>query len=254
MKTPSAYYKFYDEICSRKDYSSEVKLILDVFRKYFDNNPRKILDVGCGTGSHAFEFSKMNIKVVGVDTDWSMIKIAKAKALNGNILNPRFVCGGVNNVKERKFDLAVSLFNVINYINNASDLLYFFRQIGKRLKNGKPFIFDSWNGIAAIIDPPRKKKTSLVVNGKKINITTKPTELNLFKQKVFISNLVVVKEGRRTDKFQFGYDLTLWTPNQLNDLLEPAGFKILSISPKDRPNIKADQNTWKIMFVCQKKK
>lgn len=254
MKAPLAYYKLYDEIYSRKDYAREVKIILGIFKKYFSGTPKKILDVGCGTGSHAFEFSKKGIRVLGVDTDPNMIKTARVKALGGDLPKPRFIYGEVGKIKGRNFDLAVSLFNVVNYINSAPDLLSFFKEISKRLKKGRPFIFDSWNGIAAIIDPPRFKRVNLAAGNRKIKITIKPEKLNLFRQSVSISNEVVVRDKKHVSSFKFSYDQTLWTPNQIIDFLKLAGFKVLSILPKDRPSAKADQNAWKIMFVCQKKK
>jgi len=67
----------------------------------------------------------------------------------------------VQNLKENNFDMAIAMFNVVNYIENQADLNTFFRAIADKLEKKGMMVFDCWNGIAAVLDPPKIKKSRL---------------------------------------------------------------------------------------------
>jgi SAM-dependent methyltransferase len=48
-------------------------------------NPRKALDIGCGTGDNAIWLSQQNFHVIGIDTSEIAIEKAKEKALKANV-------------------------------------------------------------------------------------------------------------------------------------------------------------------------
>ena len=100
--------KYYDLIFSQKDYKREV---LYIFKKTKKIKLSKILDVGCGTGSHSnLIYKNKKIKIIALDRSKSAIKIARNK--NKNIL---FSTKSLKLIEENKFDLVISMFNVVNY-------------------------------------------------------------------------------------------------------------------------------------------
>ncbi|KAA0231877.1 class I SAM-dependent methyltransferase [candidate division KSB1 bacterium] len=246
------YYDYYDKIYSGKNYRAEVETVLGLFQNSVGKIPKRVLDVGCGTGSHALILAEKGCDVVGIDLDCGVVDIAHRKCSGQTNATPVFLCEDVSKLEAGKFDLTVSLFNVINYIDQMDSLLMFFESIHKHLFDEGVFIFDCWNGLAAILDPPRNKDSRFLVGGEQIDITTRPC-VELMNQSVRVDNCVEVtgSDGSKR-KFIFSYHQTLWTPWCLKNVLMIAGFEILYVSAWMQPNVIATYNTWKITFVCQK--
>jgi 2-polyprenyl-3-methyl-5-hydroxy-6-metoxy-1,4-benzoquinol methylase len=58
----------------------------DLFEKEIEyNKATRILDIGCGTGSHSIELAKRGYAVVGIDLSESLLKHAKEKASEQNL-------------------------------------------------------------------------------------------------------------------------------------------------------------------------
>lgn len=225
------FHKYYDKIYSRKDYNAEVSFILSMVKNYI---PKTVLDVGCGTGNHTIQFLKKGFDVYGIDTDKEMIK--KAKAKNSII----FQCCDIYglNPPHDFFNLTVAMFNVVNYIENINSLYKFFRAV--RYVTRDYFVFDCWNGLAAILDNP--KKINKKVDNIKISIEP---NISLIDQTVQMKNIISVDDV----EFEYDYSQTLWTPKILKDVLMMAGFKSVQILKwmKDKP---ATEKDWRIIIKC----
>lgn len=248
--TDPLFYEYYDTIYSVKDYSSEVSVILNIYKTRLKTVPRSILDVGCGTGNHSILFADQGCRVVGVDLDDKMIEIAKKKPRPAED-NPAFYCMDVSDVPRTRFDLAVSMFNVISYIRDIGTLKAFFKSISKKLSVHGLFIFDCWNGLAAILDPPKIKKSKVKLDNETIEIETFP-DMNLMDQMVKVKNLVTVKKNGQKKRFEYDYTQYLWTPSTVTMILKENGFDKISVVQDMKQNISAKHNTWKIMFICGK--
>ena len=74
-----AYARAYDALYEGKDYESECDLLLDVLREADGRDVHRILDLGCGTGSHALVLAERGLDVVGVDRSADMTEIARRK-------------------------------------------------------------------------------------------------------------------------------------------------------------------------------
>jgi len=70
------YAKYYDLIYKDKDYEKEVDFIENIFWK---NRPKKILEVGCGTGNYTKILLKRGYEVTALDISEDMLKIAEEK-------------------------------------------------------------------------------------------------------------------------------------------------------------------------------
>lgn len=247
------YYSCYDLIFANKDYRAEAEIVLRISREMSGASPKSILDVGCGTGRHSAVFAN-SANVVAIDIDPYVIDIARAKRLHEEMDGAvEFRCVDVENLDLDGFDLAVSLFNVVNYIPSLDELLRFFRAIGKRLHPGAPFIFDCWNGVAALRDPPRVKEAMVVAEGKQVTVRTIP-QVDFFLQKVDVDNEVsIFVENGENIGFRFQYHQTLWTPLILSQALGLAGFTVDKFTAWMEPEIMAGQDTWKIMVISRKR-
>ena len=60
-------------------FKREPKFLINIFKKY--GKVWKILDVGCGTGSHLYELSKFGFSSLGVDLNKRHEKIGLFKSI-----------------------------------------------------------------------------------------------------------------------------------------------------------------------------
>jgi SAM-dependent methyltransferase len=247
----SLYNDYYDKLYADKDYAGEAAIVGSVLRKVSSSPVVRVLDVGCGTGRHARAMAALGFSVTGVDIDAAAISIARARSANVSPA-PNFVAGLVTDVAETGFDAAVSLFNVVNYLTDAKALLAYFGAIHDRLKPAAPFVFDSWNGLAAVLDPPRTKVSEISADGEDIRAETIPF-VDLMAQTVRLETKVEVRAtGKIRHTFDHQFQHRLWMPQDLKDLLAVAGFTVLSVSAWMKPDVPANVSTWKILFSCQR--
>ncbi|MBU0648053.1 class I SAM-dependent methyltransferase, partial [Patescibacteria group bacterium] len=99
------YAKFYDKIYSKKKYGIEVDFILSVINKYKIEG-KDLLDMACGTGTHAKKLVDSGFRVTGVDVNPEMLKLAKKKTKKAS-----FVKGTMQSYEsKKKFDVITCLF------------------------------------------------------------------------------------------------------------------------------------------------
>ena len=129
--------EYYDDLMAGVPYGLWVDYLEGLFRRY-DFTPRTILDVACGTGNVSEILAQRGYEVVGADIAAGMIEVAKRKT------------GGVEyhtaDMAEldlgRKFDLAISLFDSLNYITDVDHLARAMKRVGEHVRDGGYFIFD----------------------------------------------------------------------------------------------------------------
>jgi ubiquinone/menaquinone biosynthesis C-methylase UbiE len=140
MSTDSQFNEiapYYDELMAAVPYRLWVGYILDILDR-LDYHPKTILDVACGTGNVSELLSKEGFEVVGMDISPWMIEVAQTKK------------GGVDyHVQDiadldlgRTFDLAVSLFDSLNYVTDPDQLARGIKRVAEHLVEGGIFIFD----------------------------------------------------------------------------------------------------------------
>ena len=104
----------YDLVHEDKNYGLEVDYIINIANNNGINSGN-VIDIGCGTGKHLKEFKDRGWSAFGVDTSLDMVK--RAEELLGDDAVIRH--GNIEVIKE-KFDLAISMFNVVNHIHGLS--------------------------------------------------------------------------------------------------------------------------------------
>ena len=243
------YCRYYDLIHSQKDYNKETEIVLDITSKYHQRPIKKVLDVGCGTGKHSVALEKLGLDVIAIDTSPLMIEYARMDNGDNKI---RYIAGSVSDLNTNNFDIAVSLFYVINHILTINQLIGFFRAISERLVTKGIYIFDCWNGITAIRDLPYNTSSeTFKSNGTEITVQT-TAETNFMNQETVLHKKVEIIRNKTIDRFESTFHHILWTPKDLQDILAIAGMKTDAILKWGSTNVHATSDDWKIMFVCKK--
>lgn len=157
MSVFGGYAHYYDLLYRDKDYLSESIFLRNLIEKHHPNT-RTILELGCGTGGHAFHLAEKDLAVHGVDISHQMLAEANKKRATltpGMAKNIVFSHGDVRNVRiDNKFDCAISLFHVLSYQTRNDDVMAAFQTAKHHLNPCGIFIFDCWYGPAVLTTLP----------------------------------------------------------------------------------------------------
>lgn len=85
--------------------------------KIMDFESKRVLDLGCGCGLGTKELANNDRNAIGIDISQSSLNKAKLSATNGS--SPLYIRGDMRSLgfTNESFDLVVSLFDSINYVN-----------------------------------------------------------------------------------------------------------------------------------------
>lgn len=234
--------EYYDRLYLKKDYKKECNFLKNVFR-HCKINPKTILDVGCGTGTHCSNLSDMGYSVHGVDISPEMIAIAKAKYPNGSfdVVDIR----EMNDVS--KFDVVISMFCTMTYLTTPLQFNIALESIHQALKPKGLFIFDGWNAFAVNrIKPP---------NGRMIEI-----EKDVFKYtemypsgRYIASSKFMLLDVPNNIVIKNKCELLLFTKDMLDEMLDMNGFKLVHYWKVFTPGMSPSIDDWKVSVVARKK-
>ena len=246
-----SYGKYYDIIYSDKDYEKECDVLEEVFRKYSKFMPKTILDCGCGTGGHAIPLAKRGYEVTGVDLSESMIKIAKVKA-NKKRTNIDFKVMDLRQLQlNKKFNTAICMFAVIDYLTENEDLQKAFNAVRKHVKRNGLFIFDFWYGPAVLKIKPSTRVKTVEKNGLKV-IRIVTSELNFSKHTSTSKyHLIASKENEIIDDINESHMVRFFFPQEIQYYLEENSFKLLKISEFLKLNKLPTENTWNAFAIAK---
>ena len=133
--------KYYDDIYSGmgKNYAEEADKIHNWIQKCKHTEGNTLLDVACGTGTHAGYTSKY-YKVKGIDLNPAMLKVARKKHPHirfhqGDMRN--FDLGG-------QFDVVTCLFSAIGYMKTKADLRKAIKNMTRHILPGGVLLVEPW--------------------------------------------------------------------------------------------------------------
>jgi ubiquinone/menaquinone biosynthesis C-methylase UbiE len=169
--------EYYDVIYSTmgKDYVAEANKLHEFIQKYKRTDGNTLLDVACGTGTHAGLLSEW-YKVEGTDLNADMLKVARKK-------HPgiRFTRSDMRSFDlGRKFDVVACLFSAIGYMKTRTELQKAIKSMSHHLLSGgvllvEPwFTPEQWNGgriSTILVDKPDIKIVRMARGGVKGNIS-----------------------------------------------------------------------------------
>lgn len=117
----------YDEIA---DYYAEILCKM--------TSGKRLLDMGCGTGSLSVRLAERGFKVIGQDASTEMLSVAAGKSSE-----VMWIC---QNMEETdiggEVDAVISTLDSVNHLNGREAFLNCFRQAAECLPGGGVFVFD----------------------------------------------------------------------------------------------------------------
>ncbi len=138
------YEKFaypYDRMMANVNYVRWANYIEDLF-KHYKSEPRKILEVACGTGALTVLMEERGYEICGLDRAEGMLAVARQKAAERGLDIP-FIRGDMRDFDlQERFDAVLCIYDSINYAVNETELEAVFRAVSKHLVPSGLFIFD----------------------------------------------------------------------------------------------------------------
>lgn len=81
MSTFGSYAHYYDLLYADKDYGDEAQFVDKCIRVYAPD-ARSVVELGCGTGGHAFGLAKRGWTIHGADLNGDMLDRARKRLTN----------------------------------------------------------------------------------------------------------------------------------------------------------------------------
>lgn len=244
------YSVVYDYLYQDKDYDNECDFLEIIFKKH-GSKVNTILELGCGTGGHAINLVKRSYKILGIDRSAEMLVAArnKAKEMDFNI---DFYESTIQDLKlNSKFDAVISMFAVMSYQTGNNDLALACKTAKQHLKPGGIFIFDAWNGLAVITDPPAQKVKEVSNGDERIIRFTEPY-IDTMSHTVDTNFKVLrlrgdrlISETEETHKMRFLF------PQEIKYFLEVAGFSDIKFCPFLKPEDQLSTRDWNMTVIAK---
>ncbi|MDI6886636.1 MAG: class I SAM-dependent methyltransferase [archaeon] len=221
------------------------KQIQEIFRNYLC--PKRILEVGCGTGSYTKILLARGYEVTALDISQNMLEIAKRKC------SCKLIKGDIRDITiNEKFDACIAMFAVMGYITENPDIIKALTNIHRHLKQNGIFIFDVWNGLAVMRILPEQRMKVVENNEIKIIRFALPN-LRAFDHicEVNYKLLILNKLQNTVDEITENHIVRFYFPQEIRYYLENTGFEVLKICPFLDLNGKVDENVWNITVIAR---
>lgn len=246
IKSFKSYSKYYDHLYHDKNYQAETDYLVNIIEKYHDN-PKSIVDLGCGTGKHAKLLAQRGYEVMGVDSSEEMIGIAsKNSDLN-------FQLADISSFHfDKKFDVALSIFHVFSYLTENEELVSSFANINKHLAEKGLLIIDVWHTPAVHKQLPEAR--TKVVENEKLKIVRKANPVidslnNTVDVKYELD--VLDKETQTTEHIEEDHNIRHFSKPEIELLGKYTGFKVIHSEELITGN-KPSEQTWGVCYILQK--
>jgi len=246
--------ELYDLFYNEKDYPMESAFVHQYLQNYGIKPPKKILELACGTGSHALALEKYGYQIIATDNSEDMLNCAIKKARN-NSSSIEFRTQDMRylEIPERPFDAVVCLFDSIGYVLTNPALKQVFQGVYNHLTEGGLFIFEFWHAAPMVksFDPLRIRRWS-VPDGEIIRISD--TALDVARQVSKVKYVIFEQndsgtyskiEEKQENRYFMVKEVELWlTENNFELIHFFAGFS-------NDTNI--TDETWHIVAVARRK-
>ena len=153
--------ELYDLFYADKPYEKEALFVHECLQQYSVGRTQRLLELACGSGSHAFVLEKLGYEIVATDYSEDMLACAQRKAVKaGSSIGFRQQDMRTLDVGERSFDAVICLFDSIGYVETNEALMQVLQGVHRHLRPDGLFVFEFWHAAAMLrsYDPVRVRR------------------------------------------------------------------------------------------------
>lgn len=241
--------EIYDAIYASKNYLEESKTILNSFG---DQRGGQLLDIGCGTLGHTRHLAHHFSRVLALDTSSDMITRALEVIRENNLDNVECLKGSIESLNPSStFDLAISMFNVINHVLDLRSLESLVASVAEALSASGVWIFDCWNGNSVRSEVPHETMSrSFLFKNKSVALETRSHtdyRAGTVSMATNLPNWISLFNGEPPVIPELKH--RIWTPDLIEELLRRYGFDDVRIfDARDYPSVPNFRETKRLLF------
>lgn len=247
------YADYYDHFYSDKNYRQECDMLINLFKKFSSQSIKTILDLGCGTGNHAFILKDMGFEVTGLDRSKSMLKNAIKKTKNTKKVPPiNFIEGDIRHFNLNiTFDAAIMMFGVLSYQIKNEDVLNTLKSIRKHLQKERVLIFDTWFGPGVLHNKPSDRLK--IIEGKSEQIIRfANSNLDVINQRCTVNYRTWhIKNKKLVTEVVEHHPMRYFFTQEMELFLKITNYKLLHTGSFPQWNKPPDDTSWNVIWVAQ---
>lgn len=226
-----AYAAYYDLLYRDKDYAKEADYVAALVRSHAPG-ARRLLELGCGTGGHAYELQRLGFEVAGIDASPAMVARARARAAEnvgvGNSPAPRFEVADLRDFRQaRPADAVISLFHVFSYLTSREDLERAFSAARANLADGGVLLFDCWHGPGVLACPPTRRTRTFSGNDVAVSRTSTPGH-RAAEHRVDVNFDIMVEQGGEETRLAELHAMRYWFIPEIEACLQETGLSLVA--------------------------
>lgn len=245
--------EFYDIFYADKPYEEEAAFVHQCLQQYSEGATQYLVELGCGTGSHALALEKFDYKIVAIDYSEDMLVAARRKAATmASSIDFRWQDMRALEIAEKPFDAAICLFDSIGYVETNEAIMQVLRRVHRHLRPNGLFVFEFWHAGAMLqgYDPVRIRRWS-IPEGELVRISD--TTLDLVRQTASVTYTIyeLRTEGiynffteTQTNRYFLVQEMAGW--------LSFCGFKPLKWFAGFSNDENVNQDTWHVLSVARR--
>lgn len=245
--------ELYDLFYADKPYADEALFVHRCLQRFGAGATNRLLELACGTGSHAFALEKFGYQILATDDSENMLAIAKKKAAEiGSTVNFRAQDMTRLDIDNGSFDAAICLFDSIGYAGTNERIGRVFEGVYHHLRPEGLFIFEFWHAAAMLrsYEPVRVRR---LCNDRGEVIRISETQLVCAKQLARITYSIheLNKDGSyqslketQTNRYFLVQEMSHW--------LSSSGFVPVKWFAGFTDDEHIDEKTWHVLAVARR--
>lgn len=242
------YSRYYDLLYKDKDYAAEADYVVSLIGS-LHANASTFLELGSGTGNHAAILCQQGYQVTGMERSEDMLAIANAKSIAGFKSMPGDI---IHFELDQKFDVAISLFHVISYLQHNEALVSCFNSVHNHLNPKGLFIFDVWYTPAVNFQQPTTRVKRMEDDVIKVTRFAEP-EIHANENIVDVNYEIIIqnKSNGLAETYHEKHPMRHFCIPEIDLLAKLTGFDLIKTEEFQTGRLPGI-DTWGICFILQK--
>jgi len=241
--------RHYDVVYAEKPYAEEARFV-DALLHEAGLARGRLLDVACGTGRHAGEFSSLGWDVTGVDFSEALLEQARQ-----NVPGARFLLQDMREleVPGERFDAVTCLFDSIGYALDDGGVLAVLTAAGRHLAPGGALVIEFLHAPALLSDaaPLRVRTFSLPDAGDEL-VRISRTRLDEDRCVMEVEfELIELRADGTYERWLESQSNRFFFLAEMHTLLEGAGLRAERFVPAYREDGDIDEQTFHVIVVAR---
>jgi len=246
-----AYAAAYDTFYGEKDYAGECDALQALFGDYAAAPVTSILDLGCGTGSHAVLLAERGYQVTGVDQSEDMLRQAAAKANEAGVALKLEHADLRTYRDHREYDAVLMMFAVLGYQQSNEEVMDALRTVRAHLRPGGVFVADFWYGPAVLSQRPSHRAAVRDEGPRDLVIRLAEPTLDVLQHLCHVDYRIIgIEHGALTVQADERHTMRFYFPKELEICCEFARLKLRQLFAYPGCDREPTVDDWNALLVA----